>query len=122
LGERLLGRGRLVARVGEGRVDRLRELDRSLGILDAQDVPADESLAELPRLVEVVVVEEEVGLVDGRLATGVDRGDRELPAGRAVLLAPDGRLDRDAVADLPAVPCAVVSTRTPSRSSIHARL
>ena len=73
------------------------------GILDLDDVPADQPLALPAVLVEVVVAEEELRLVDARLAV-VDADDVELPGRAAALRLPDRRLDRHAIADLPAEP------------------
>ena len=55
-----------------------------------------------PVLVEVVVAEEELRLVDARLAV-VDPDDVELPD-LALLRLPDRADDRNAIADLPAEP------------------
>ena len=57
------------------RVDLLAISARLRGIGDADDVPADDPLAELPGLVEVVVVEEELGRVDrpGRPCRSLER-------------------------------------------------
>ena len=64
LRQRLLGdRLRLRGRVREQGVDPLRDVRGLRRIGDAHDVPADDPLPVLAGLVEVVVVEEELGRV-----------------------------------------------------------
>ena len=112
-----LGLGR---RVGELGVDRRGDLGRPLGVVDPHDVPADDALAPGAGLVEVVVVEEEAGRVGALLGALVDAHEVELPAAAAVLLAPDRRLDRDPVADLPAEPLGGARGRRWRRSGCSA--
>ena len=104
LDERLLGVGlRLGRRVGEHRVDLLRDLAGLLRVGDLDHVPADlvREAAVAHRLVQVVPVEEELRLVGALHRRIVDAADVELPR-RVVRPAEDRRLERDAVADLPA--------------------
>ena len=90
-------------------VEGLRQLRRLRRVGDLDDVPADHALRRLRAvLVEVVVAEEELRLVDARLAV-VDADEVELPGRAAALGLPDRGLDRDAIADLPAEPLGQVA-------------
>ncbi len=96
LGERLIGR------VREQGVDGRAHRRGPIGIVDAHDECEHAALVELPRFVEVRVVDEDaIGLrLRARDTVGTD--DIEAPVGAAILL-DDRRGERDAIAHLPSV-------------------
>ena len=89
--------------VGEQRIDGIGDLRRPLGIRDAHSEPAHRAFAEIPRLVEVGVVQQEHTGLLLVFRRGVGANQIELPVAAAVLLGPDVALDRNLVAHLPTV-------------------
>src|SRR5690606_10354803 len=86
--------------IGKHVIEALRHLHRSRRVGNLDDVPADEPLALLPILVEVVVAKQEVRRVDAGI-TFVDAGDVELPGTVPALRGPNRRAKRHAVTDVP---------------------
>jgi hypothetical protein len=106
-------------RVLELRVDGVRDLVGASRIVDLEDVPADGARVA-DTLHQVVVVEEESGLVDVRRLPLVDADEIELVGlGLAVGGTIVRRLDGDAVAVLPAVALGELPSRDGSRPRLQ---
>ncbi len=93
----------LVGGIGKLQIDSVRHLYRIRAFRDAQYVPAGSAFAERPGFVEIVVLEKHQCGAAARVVRRKNTVELEFPHATAVGLRPDRCLNRNPVADFPAI-------------------